>query len=44
MKAHRWFLPETPDVLGILSRELDLTRRASMHSSPGRGGTRGKAT
>jgi uncharacterized protein Yka (UPF0111/DUF47 family) len=26
MKAQHWFLPETPDVLGILSRQLDLTR------------------
>jgi uncharacterized protein Yka (UPF0111/DUF47 family) len=26
MKAHRWFLPETADVLGMLSRQLDLTR------------------
>lgn len=26
MNVHRWFLPETPDVLGMLSRQLDVTR------------------
>ena len=26
MKVHRWFLPESPDVLGMLSRQLDVTR------------------
>ena len=26
MKVHRWFLPETPDVLGMLSRQLDVTK------------------
>jgi uncharacterized protein Yka (UPF0111/DUF47 family) len=24
--VHRWFLPETPDVLAMLSRQLDVTR------------------
>src|SRR5919201_629110 len=26
MRRLRWFLPETPDVLGMLSRQLDVTR------------------
>jgi uncharacterized protein Yka (UPF0111/DUF47 family) len=26
VKVQRWFLPETPDVLGMLSRQLDVTR------------------
>jgi uncharacterized protein len=26
VNVHRWFLPETPDVLGMLSRQLDVTR------------------
>lgn len=26
MKVQRWFLPETPDVLAMLSRQLDVTR------------------
>ena len=26
MTVHRWFLPETPDVLAMLSRQLDVTR------------------
>jgi hypothetical protein len=26
VKVHRWFLPESPDVLAMLSRQLDVTR------------------
>lgn len=26
MTVHRWFLPESPDVLGMLSRQLDVTK------------------
>ncbi|MGH3132338.1 MAG: DUF47 domain-containing protein [Gaiellaceae bacterium] len=26
MKVHHWFLPEQPDVLGMLRRQLDVTR------------------
>jgi hypothetical protein len=26
VKVHRWFLPETPDVLGMLSQQLDVTK------------------
>lgn len=25
MKVHRWFLPETPDVIGMLSRQFEVT-------------------
>jgi uncharacterized protein Yka (UPF0111/DUF47 family) len=28
VKVQRWFLPETPDVIGILGRQLDVTRDA----------------
>ena len=26
MKVHRWFLPDTPDVLAMLGRQMDVTR------------------
>ena len=25
MKGHRWFLPETPDVVGLLLQQLEVT-------------------
>ena len=29
MKVQRWFLPDTPDVLAMLSRQLDVTREGA---------------
>ena len=40
MKRERWFLPETPDVVGLLRDQIAVTSRAWTRSPPGRRATR----